>query len=157
MANLLEFSRDIMARTPEGKEALIAMRAIRDWKASPAIRKAHGNLAAYHDVLVELHAAGAIKFKGEDFMNTATKKDGADYGLEVHAKWIKAGRPGRFSDFLAEQDSGRQRAIFESNPGLKENFGTFEAYEAYLGRMKGPREPMYSSGGRPLPSRGGGR
>lgn len=102
MANLLDFSRDIMARTPEGKAALLAMRAIRDWKASAAIRKAHGNLAAYHDVLTELHAAGAIKFKGEDFMGTATENDGAKYGLTMYAKWEAAGKPGTFKQFLEE-------------------------------------------------------
>lgn len=101
MANLLELSRDIMARTTEGKEALIAMRAIRDWKASAAIRKAHGSLAAYHDVLTELHGAGAIKFKGEDFMSTETK-DGHELGLELHQRWVAAGRPGTFKAFIEE-------------------------------------------------------
>jgi hypothetical protein len=101
MANLLEFSRDIMARTTEGKEALLAVKALRDWKASAAIRKAHGSVSAYHSILVELHEAGRIKFRGRDFMNTGTK-DGADYGLELHQKWVAAGRPGSFKAFVEE-------------------------------------------------------
>lgn len=103
MANLLEFSRDIMARTPEGKEALIAMRAVRDWKASAAIRSAHGNLAAYHDVLTELHGAGAIKFRGEDFMPGTAEKDGAELGLALHKRWTE-------------------------DPALREKYGSFKAF-----------------------------
>lgn len=47
--NLLEISRDIVSRTPEGKEALIAMRAIRDWKSSAAIRARFPNFIDYYD------------------------------------------------------------------------------------------------------------
>lgn len=103
MANLLEFSRDIMARTPEGKEALVAMRAIRDWKSSAAIRKAHGNLAAYHDVLVELHGAGAIKFKGEDFMPGTTKPEETEDSLALYQQW-------------------------KGDPALRRKHGSFTAY-----------------------------
>lgn len=120
MSNLLTISRDIMARTAEGKEALIAMRAIRDWKASAAIRKAHGSLAAYHDVLVELHDAGAIKFSGGDFMSTGTK-DGAELGLELHAKWVAAGRPGSFKAFLeSERERGGSVASAKPNDDTAE-------------------------------------
>jgi hypothetical protein len=110
---LIPLSRDLVARMPEGKEALIALRAVRDWKSSEAVRRAHGSLASYHDVLTELHAAGTIKFKGEDFMSTGTK-DGADYGLELHAKWIKAGKPGKFSDFIKGEKEKEAEAARES-------------------------------------------
>lgn len=120
MANLLELSRDIMARTDEGKEALIAMRAVRDWKASAAIRRAHGNLAAYHDVLTELVSAGAIKFKGEDFMNTGTK-DGHELGLELHQKWTAAGRPGTFKAFIeSERERGESDAPAKAAGGYSD-------------------------------------
>jgi hypothetical protein len=110
-------------------EALVALKSIKDWKSSEAIRRAHGSFSAYHDVLTELHAAGVIKFKGEDFMQTGTEKDGADYGLEMHAKWIRAGKPGKFSDFIKAE---KQREIFENTPGLKEQFGSFEAYRGHV-------------------------
>jgi hypothetical protein len=113
---LLGISRDLVSRMAEGKEALLALKAVRDWKSSEAIRRAHGSLAAYHDVLTELHAAGTIKFRGEDFMNTGQKKDGAELGLELHAKWVAAGKPGKFSDFIRaakEAEAGRDRAKTE--------------------------------------------
>lgn len=130
MGNLLTISRDIMARTPEGKEALIAMRAVRDWKSSAAIRKAHGNLSAYHDVLTELNAAGAIKFRGEDFMSTGTK-DGAELGLELHAKWVAAGRPGTFKAFVEESQGKGEKP----DASAKAAGGTAE--QDRLARMRG--------------------
>lgn len=102
MANLLEFSRDIMARTNEGREALVALLAVRTWKGSPEIRRTHKNLADYHDILTELHAAKLIKFSGGDFMSTGTK-DGHELGLELHRKWTAAGRPGSFKAFIEAQ------------------------------------------------------
>jgi hypothetical protein len=110
---LIPLSRDLVARMPGGKEALIALRAVRDWKSSEAIRRAHGDLGSYHDVLVELHEAGTLKLKGENFMST--EKIDADYGLDLHAKWVKAGKPGRFSDFIKaaqeEKDKERQEQL----------------------------------------------
>jgi hypothetical protein len=117
---LIPLSRDLVARMPGGKEALIALRAVRDWKSSEAIRRAHGDLGSYHDVLVELHAAGTLKLKGENFMSTE-KIDGADYGLDLHAKWVKAGKPGRFSDFIKaeqeEKEKERQERVKQAAGG----------------------------------------
>lgn len=110
---LIPLSRDLVARTAGGKDALIAMKAIKDWKSSEAIRRAHGSLSDYYDVLVELHEAGTLKLKGENFMNTE-KIDGAEYGLNMHEKWVKAGRPGTFTAFLEaerkrESEEGKER------------------------------------------------
>jgi len=125
MANLLTISRDVLARTPEGKEALIAMRAVRDWKGSAAIRSAHGNLAAYHDVLLELHGAEAIKFRGEDFMSETTKQDGAELGLALYKRWTE-------------------------DPALREEHGSFKAFiEAERkGEEEERRERAKAGGGR---------
>lgn len=110
---LIPLSRDLVARMPGGQAALIALKAVQDWKSSEAIRRAHGSLSDYHDVLVELHEAGTLKLKGENFMNTE-KIDGAEYGLAMHVKWIRAGRPGTFTAFLeaerkCEAEEGKQR------------------------------------------------
>lgn len=110
---LMEISRDAVSRTPEGQEALIALKAIRDWKASEAIRAAHGSLSDYHDILAELHGAGKIKMKGEDFVNTGTK-DGAELGLELYRKWQAAGRPGTFKDFIVAEEDRERKARLES-------------------------------------------
>jgi len=107
-SGLLELSRDVLARTAEGKEALIAMRAIRDWKASAAIRRAHGDLASYFDTLAELHAAGKLKLKGESFMSSDPKQDGSEYGLALYRKWEAAGRPGTFKAFIESERTGEK-------------------------------------------------
>ncbi len=110
---LIPLSRDLVARMPAGKEALLALKAVRDWKGSEAIQRAHGDLASYHAVLVELHEAGQLKLKGENFMNTE-KVDGQEYGLSMYEKWNKAGRPGTFTAFLdaerkRESEEGKER------------------------------------------------
>jgi hypothetical protein len=104
---LMGISRDLVARMPEGQAALIALKAVRDWKSSEAIRRAHGSLSAYHDALVELHGAGTIKLKGEHFM-APEKIDGADYGLAMHERWVRAGKPGTFTDFIKAEKEKRE-------------------------------------------------
>jgi hypothetical protein len=103
MANLLEISRDLVSRTPEGKEALLAMRAIRDWKFSSALRHAHKSVSAYYTILTELHSAGKLKLKGESFMSSDPKKDGSELGLALHKLWTE-------------------------DPALREKHGSFKAF-----------------------------
>ncbi|MFA5806775.1 MAG: hypothetical protein WC978_00230 [bacterium] len=136
MANLLELSRDIMARTDEGREALLAVKALRGWKSSAAVRRAHGSVSAYHAILVELHAAGKLKLKGESFMSSDSKKDGAELGLELHAKWVAAGRPGSFKAFTEREE---KREAWAGNALLREQFPTFEQYEAHVSGTGGGR------------------
>jgi hypothetical protein len=128
MPNLVDISRDVVSRTPEGQAALIALMAVQHWKAYPAIRRAHGNLGAYFDVLVELHAAGAIKLKGEHFVDTK-EISGVEHGSRLHQKWIAAGRPGAFSDYIKAEE---KRELWNNNPMLKKQFPDYEKYVEHI-------------------------
>lgn len=106
---LIPLSRDLVSRMPLGAEAILASQAIKQWKASRALQERYRSVVDYFDVLVQLHGAGKLQIK-EAFTMTE-KIDGSEYGLMMHEKWVKAGRPGTFTAFLkaAQEEENKER------------------------------------------------
>ncbi len=46
-------------------------------------------------------------------MITGTK-DGSEYGMEMFQKWVAAGKPGKFADFIKAQDEREVKARREA-------------------------------------------
>ncbi len=106
--NLVAIAATVVSRSG------LAQAAVKLWKNDPGIRKEFPDAGALYDHMNEFCRLPAEE-KGDGQMSgTATKQDGAEYGLELYRKWEASGRPGTFTAFLEaektrEEDDRRER------------------------------------------------